>query len=60
MEIVLWLFGMVVLYLVIYAAVKDGIDRSEVGKIIIKRYGKKKKKDEVSDEEIEKEFDDRF
>lgn len=60
MEIVRWLLVIVVLYLIIYAAVKDGIDKSEVGKILIKKYGDKNKEVPVSDEEIEKEFDDRF
>ena len=59
-SIILVLFGMLLLYLVIFAAVKDGIDKSEVGKLLIKKYGDKKMELPVSDEEIEKEFDDRF
>lgn len=51
MAVILWIFSMLILYFVIYFAVKDGIDKSEVGKLIIKKYG---------DQKIEREMDDRF
>ena len=56
-SILLWLFGLFILYLVIYFAVKDGIDKSEVGRIIINKYGVKKEIVTISDEEIEKELE---
>ncbi|WOV87237.1 hypothetical protein QWT69_15480 [Sporosarcina oncorhynchi] len=59
-KIILVLFGMLLLYLVIFAAVKDAIEKSEVGKLLIMKYGDKKMELPVSDEEIEKEFDERF
>lgn len=58
MEFIVVILGYFLLFYVIFSAVKNGIDKSEVGKLLIKKYGEKK--EEVSDEEIEKEFDDRF
>ncbi|MGN7387909.1 hypothetical protein [Sporosarcina sp. SAFN-015] len=58
--IILWLVSLFILYIVIFAAVKDGIDRSEVGQLIKKKYGVKEEIVPVSDEEIEKELEDRF
>lgn len=49
--ILLWIFSMLILYFVIYSAVKDGIDKSEVGKLIKKKY---------RDQKVEREMDDRF
>jgi len=60
MDILLWIVFFFILYIVVYAAVKDGIDRSEVGRLIKKKYGVKEEIDPVSDEEIEKELEDRF
>lgn len=60
MEIIAIVLGYFLLFYVISSAVKNGIDKSEVGKLLIKKYGDKKKEVQVSDEEIEKEFDDRF
>ena len=57
-EFIVVILGYFLLFYVIFSAVKNGIDKSEVGKLLIKKYGEKK--EEVSDEEIEKEFDDRF
>lgn len=57
-SILLWIFGLFILYLVIYFAVKDAIDRSSVGQIIIKKSGNQKEIVTISDEEIEKEFED--
>ena len=49
------IFGfMMILYIVIYLAVKDAIDRSEVGKILIKKYGEKEPNKTRSAKEIEK------
>ena len=58
--IFLFILGLLILYVVIFAAVKDGIDKSEVGQLIIKKYGVKDKIIPVSDDEIEKELEDRF
>ena len=46
------------LYIIIYCAVKDAIDNSKVGKIIIKKYGEKEPEKTPTDEEIEKELED--
>jgi len=56
--IFLWIVGLIILYVVIFAAVKDAINKSEVGQIIIKKYGVKEEIVTISDEEIEKELDD--
>ena len=59
MELIfLGIFGLIILYLVIYAAVREAIDKSTVGQIIIKKYGDKEEKITISDEEIEKELED--
>lgn len=58
--IFLWLIGLLILYAVIYAAVKDGIDKSEVGQLIRRKYGAKEEIIPLSDEEIEKELEDEF
>ena len=57
-SILLWIFGLFILYLVIFAAVKDAIEKSQVGRIIIKKYGVKDEIVTISDEEIEKELED--
>ena len=56
--ILLWIVGLFILYVVIFAAVRDGIDKSEVGKLIKTKYGVKDEILTVSDEEIEKELED--
>ncbi|MGB3261991.1 hypothetical protein [Paenisporosarcina sp.] len=53
-----WIVGLFILYIVIFTAVRDAIDKSDVGKILIKKYGVKKEIVTISDEEIEKEFED--
>ncbi|WP_438313024.1 hypothetical protein [Sporosarcina sp. FA9] len=58
--ILLWIVGLFVLYVVIFTAVKDGINRSEIGKLIKTRYGVKDEIISVSDDEIEKELEDEF
>jgi len=47
-----------VLYVVIFAAVKEAIDKSVVGQILIKKYGAIEKIETISDEEIEKGLED--
>jgi len=56
--ILLWIVGLFILYAVIFAAVKDAIDKSKVGQIVIKRYGVKEEIETICDEEIEKELED--
>ena len=56
--ILLWIVGLLILYVVIFAAVKDGIDKSEVGQLIKTKYGIKDEIVTVSDDEIEKELED--
>jgi hypothetical protein len=56
--ILLLIFGLFILYAVIFAAVKDAIDRSEVGQIVIKKHRVKEEIVTISDEEIEKELED--
>ena len=58
--ILLWIVGLLILYVVIFAAVKDGIDKSEVGQLIKRKYGVKDEIVTISDDEIEKELEDRF
>ena len=55
--ILLWIVGLFILYVVIFAAVRDGIDKSKVGKLIRMKYGIKDEVVTVSDEEIEKELE---
>ena len=58
--ILLPIVGLFVLYVVIFTAVKDGIDKSEVGQLLKTNYGVKDKIVPVSDEEIEKELEEEF
>lgn len=58
LTILSWIVGLFILYIVIFTAVRDAIDKSDVGKILIKKYGVKKEILTISDEEIEKEFED--
>lgn len=55
--ILLWIVGLYITYLIIYAAVKDAIDKSEVGQIVKKKFGVKENIVSISDEEIEKELE---
>ncbi|WP_099679048.1 hypothetical protein [Sporosarcina sp. P20a] len=57
---ILGVIDLFIVYLVIFTAVKDGIDRSEIGKLMKKRYGVKDEIITVSDDEIEKELEDGF
>jgi hypothetical protein len=56
--ILLWIVGLIILYVVIFAAVKNAVDKSEVGQIVIKKYGVKEEIVTISNEEIEKELED--
>lgn len=55
--IILGIVGLYISYLIIYAAVKDAIDKSEVGQIVKKKFGVKENIVSISDEEIEKELE---
>lgn len=59
-SILLGIVGLLILYVVIFTAVKDGIDKSEVGQLIKKNFGTKDNIVTVSDDEIEKELEDEF
>ena len=56
-SIILWIVGLYISYLIIFAAVKDAIDKSEVGQIVKKKFGVKENIVSISDEEIEKELE---
>jgi hypothetical protein len=58
--ILLWIVGLFILYVVIFAAVKDGIDKSVVGQLIKTKYGVEDEVVPASDDEIEKELEDEF
>ncbi len=58
--ILLSIASLFILYVVIFSAVKDGIDKSEVGQLIKTQYSVQEKKVTISDEEIEKELEDDF
>lgn len=59
-SIISTIIGLLILYFIIYSAVKDGIDRSEVGQLLIKKFGDRKEIPPVTDDEIEKELVDEF
>ncbi|MER2089331.1 MAG: hypothetical protein ABS920_06305 [Sporosarcina sp.] len=48
------------MYVVIFAAVKEGVDKSEVGQLIKTKYRVKDEVVPVSNDEIEKELEDEF
>lgn len=58
--ILLSIASLFILYVVIFSAVKDGIDKSEVGQLIKTQVSVQEKKVTISDEEIEKELEDDF
>ncbi|WP_172370419.1 hypothetical protein [Sporosarcina jiandibaonis] len=58
--ILLSLVGLFILYVVIFTAVKDGIDKSVVGQLIKTKYEVKDEIVTVSDDEIEKELEGEF
>ncbi|MCG3418206.1 hypothetical protein [Oceanobacillus jordanicus] len=51
--IVLWIMGLVILYFVIYTAVKDGINKSLVGQFIEKNYDVKEEKKSFLDNDLD-------
>lgn len=51
--IVLWIIGLVILYFVIYTAVKDGINKSLVGQYIEKNYDVKEEKNSFLDNDLD-------
>ena len=53
--IFMWAFGIFVLYLVIAIAVRDGINRSVVGRLLEKRSGLKKDRDLFFDNDLDDE-----
>lgn len=60
--VILWLLGLLITYFIIFAAVKDAIDKSVVGQFIKTKYGIGVKEEVpiVSNEEIEKELEKEF
>ena len=56
--LIFWVVSLIMLYVVIYGAVKHAIDKSEVGQILIKKYEIKEEVIVISDEEIEKELEE--
>jgi hypothetical protein len=58
--ILLWIVGLFILYVVIFAAVKDGINKSVVGQLIKSKYSVMDEVVPPSDDEIEKELEDKF
>ena len=57
MVIGIWIVSLLIMYFVISAAVKNGIDQSEVGQLIKKKYAVKEDIAIISDQEIEKELE---
>ncbi|GAQ17596.1 integral membrane sensor signal transduction histidine kinase [Oceanobacillus picturae] len=51
--IVLLIIGLVILYFVIYTAVKDGINKSLVGQFIEKNYDVKEEKNSFLDNDLD-------
>lgn len=51
--IILWIAGLFILYLVIYKAVKDGIDKSVVGQSIEKTLDSAVKKKSFLDDDLD-------
>lgn len=51
--IVFWIIGLVILYFVIYTAVKDGINKSLVGQFIEKNYDVKVEKNSFLDNDLD-------
>lgn len=50
--IILWIVGLFILYLVIYTAVKDGINKSLIGQLIEKNYEKQVNKKSLLDHDL--------
>lgn len=52
-SIILWIAGLFILYIVISAAVRDGINKSVAGQFIEAKYGSKKERDSFLDRDLD-------
>ena len=52
-SMVLWIVGLFILYIVISTAVKDGINKSDVGQFIESKYGVKEDKKSFLDSDFD-------
>ncbi|MBB6445618.1 hypothetical protein [Bacillus benzoevorans] len=52
-SIILWIFGLFILYIVISTAVKDGINKSVVGEFIKKEYEIEEDKKSLLDSDLD-------
>jgi len=52
-SIILWIFGLFILYIVISTAVRDGINKSVIGQFIDKKYGIKEGKKSFLDSDLD-------
>ncbi len=52
-SIILWIAGIFILYIVISAAVRDGINKSVAGQLIETKYGINKKRDSFLDRDLD-------
>ncbi|MDM5227222.1 hypothetical protein QUF73_13505 [Cytobacillus sp. NJ13] len=52
-SIILWIAGLFILYIVISAAVRDGINKSVAGQFIETKYGIKKERDSFLDRDLD-------
>ncbi|WP_404357534.1 hypothetical protein LG291_03770 [Cytobacillus firmus] len=53
LSILLWVIGLFILYIVISAAVRDGINKSVAGQFLENKYGIKKDKDSFLDRDLD-------
>ncbi|EFV75358.1 hypothetical protein KM915_09360 [Cytobacillus oceanisediminis] len=52
-SIILWIAGIFILYIVISAAVRDGVNKSVAGQLIETKYGINKKRDSFLDRDLD-------
>jgi hypothetical protein len=52
--IFMWIISLLILYFVIFYAVRDAINKSDISQILLKKYGVQDTTPPFSDEEIEK------
>ncbi|RBP92887.1 hypothetical protein DFO70_10616 [Cytobacillus firmus] len=52
-SIILWIAGLFILYIVISAAVRDGINKSVAGQFIETKYGIKKERDSFLERDLD-------
>ncbi|MGA5691742.1 hypothetical protein [Cytobacillus pseudoceanisediminis] len=52
-SIILWIAGIFILYIVISAAVRDGINKSVAGQFIATKYGINKERDSFLDRDLD-------